>query len=216
MSNYYEHYWKRKTRDELEDLSFKWPIISGLIPKEKELVLLDYGCGNGKILSEIAKINPKSTLIGIDVSKNALKKAKKKIPDAKLYLTHDGKKLSLKPASVDFITALDVVEHIYDTPKIFSEFGRVLRPGGKILITTPYHGLLKNLIICVFGFEKIFDPTGPHIRFFTARSLTRCLKDVNLKVLSKGYYGRFFPVSRGMYLIAQKKALTKSNQKRPR
>lgn len=206
MPSYYERYWKRKSRGELEDFSFKWPAIKKFIPKENELVLLDYGCGNGEILKKITKINPKSALLGMDISKNALKRAKKKVPNAKLHLIHDGERLPLKTTSVDFITALDVVEHIYDTPKVFSEFARILQPGGKILITTPYHGLVKNLLICLVGFEKIFDPTGPHIRFFTMKSLTRCLKDVKLKTLSKGYYGRFFPVSRGMYVVAQKKA----------
>jgi ubiquinone/menaquinone biosynthesis C-methylase UbiE len=204
MSVFYDTWWKKKQSYIMEDFFYKWPIIKKLLPKNKFLTFLDYGCGSGKILEEIIRINPQNKYIGMDVSKEAINRAKKKNPKVKFYLVSDGKKLPLKNKSVDFITALDVVEHVYNTELLFEEFARILKRGGKIIITTPYYGFIKNLMIVLFGFEKIFDPMTPHIRFFTVRTLTKCLKQNNLKIEGVGYFGRFFPIWRAFYTIASK------------
>ena len=51
------------------------------------------------------------------------------------------------------------------------EIRRVLRPGGRALITVPYHGRLQAARIALTRFEAHFDPLGQHVRFFTRRSL---------------------------------------------
>jgi hypothetical protein len=42
-------------------------------------------------------------------------------------------------------------------------------------LTTPAHGRLTAVRAAVRGFEEVFDPLSPHLRFFTARSLARLL-----------------------------------------
>lgn len=204
MSEFYENWWKNNKTYTQGDFSWKWPAIKKLIPISNNLNFLDYGCGSGKILEEITKINPGNKYIGIDVSKEALKRAKYKKIKAKFYLSADGKKIPLKSSSVDFITALDVIEHIYDTRKAFQEFYRILKKDGEIIISTPYHGLIKDLFIVIFGFETVFKPFGHTIRFFTVHSLTKCVLQFGFKIKKVGYFGRFFPLWRGFYIVATK------------
>ena len=204
MSRFYEEWWKNNKLYVQEDFSYKWPAIKPLLPKEENIIFLDYGCGSGKILEEIISINPNNKYIGIDVSKEALKRAERKKINAKFYLTADGKRIPLKTGSIDFVTALDVIEHVYDTKTAFQEFHRILKRGGRIIISTPYHSLIKNLFIIFLGFEKVFDPLGHHIRFFTVQSLTRCMKLSGFKIEKIGYFGRFFPLWRGFYIVAKK------------
>ena len=47
----------------------------------------------------------------------------------------------------------------------------MLRPGGRLALTTPAHGRATALPIAVEGFERRFDPLSPHLRFLTRRSL---------------------------------------------
>jgi len=204
MSDFYNKFWIDQQTHEMADFPYKWPVISKLIPKTPNLTILDYGTGSGIVMAEMKKINPKSKYIGMDVSKSGLKMAKKRHKTSKFYEVKDGGRLPLKDKSVDFILAADVIEHAFYTEKLLSELSRVLKPGGKILLSTPYHGLIKNLIIVIVGFEKVFNPTEAHIRFFTKKSLFPMMEKVNLKIEKYGYFGRFYPISNGIYVLATK------------
>ena len=204
MNNYYDKYWKIEN-SRSSDFKYKWPAISKLMLVNSNGSILGIGCGIEKVLSKIAKLNPKAKIIGVDISKYAIRTASKKLPNFKFYLTKDGERLPIKNGSIDFIVCLDVIEHIYDTQHIFKEFKRILKPGGNILITTPYHGLIKNIIIVLTCFDRIFNPFGEHIRFFTKKTLTKAIKQINFEVTKIGYFGRFYPVWNGVYLMATKK-----------
>ncbi|MCL5113968.1 MAG: class I SAM-dependent methyltransferase [Patescibacteria group bacterium] len=202
MSTFYEKYWKDK--EILEDFHYKWLKIKQFIPKERGISLLDFGCGKGSVLEEILKLNPTLKTTGVDVSKQAIKYIKNRIPKQRFLAISEGKKLPFKTDSFDFITALDVLEHVYDTELVFSELARILKPGGKILITVPYYGLIKNLIITLFSFNFVYTPRTPHIRFYTKRSLLQEIKSAGLNPEKFGYYGRFYPIPRGMFCLAHK------------
>jgi ubiquinone/menaquinone biosynthesis C-methylase UbiE len=204
MPNFYEKYWKYKDAF-LSDFNLKWPVLSGFIPRDRNILVVDFGCGNGEILKEIKKINPALKCIGLDVSNEALRQAKEKNPDVDFFKIEDGEKLPLKDSSIDFVFSSEVIEHIYDTQNAFKELSRILKPGGKALITTPYHGLIKNIILALFYFDDHFNPTGPHIRFFTQKSLYLLLEDNNFKIIKRGYYGRFYPIPHSIYVLVQKK-----------
>jgi SAM-dependent methyltransferase len=54
--------------------------------------------------------------------------------------------LTFKNESVDAIVCLDVMEHIPDFHKAFAECARVLRPGGSLLLSVPFHGGPTHLL----------------------------------------------------------------------
>lgn len=205
MINFYERYWQVKKENTLIDFNWKWPVVKKFIPTDKNNIL-DFGCGAGEIIKATAKISKNSIFTGVDVSKDALQRAKKRFPKSvQLHQVNDGSKLPFKKESFNFITALDVIEHVYDTDNTFDELGRVLKKGGKILITTPFNGSLKIILFIILGFfDKYFDPVGPHIRFFNPKSLSMILEKRNFEIVNNGYYGRFYPLSRGFYILAKK------------
>lgn len=200
---FYENYWEEQN-DYLSDFQLKWPKLRKFIPLENNITIIDFGCGNGKILGEIKKINPRAKLIGFDVSEAAIEQAKKDSPDVEFYKINDGEKIPLKDKTADFIFSSEVIEHIYDTENAFSEMARILHPGGKILLTTPHHGFIKNLLITFFAFNKHFNPIGAHIRFFTKKTLLDLLNKNNLKAVKIGYYGRIYPISHSIFILAEK------------
>jgi ubiquinone/menaquinone biosynthesis C-methylase UbiE len=206
MTAIYERYWAHRTDAKLseQDFALKWPKLQCHIPREAGVRVVDFGCGNGDLLAEMLSLNPRASYVGLDVSGSALTAAAAKLPQVEFHKIDDGGKLPLPAESVDFIFSSEVIEHIYDTDNAFSEIARVLRPGGRLLLTTPYHGIIKNLLTVIFAFDSHFDPTGPHVRFFSKKSLFACLKRVKIEPLTHGYYGRLYPIPHSIYVLAQK------------
>lgn len=203
MKSFYERYWDG-TPAELADFKIKWPKLLKYLPHNTRKTILDYGCGKGKILSEVLRSNPDARVYGADISKIALLEAAKTVPKATLLTIDGDQRVSLPQYSCDFVLSLDVIEHIYDTEKVFLEFNRILKPGGLLLISTPYCGLIKNIIVALIGFDVVYSPTSPHIRFYTKKSLTDIVKRFGFEPKAFGLYGRFYPVNNGMYLLAKK------------
>jgi SAM-dependent methyltransferase len=85
----------------------------------------------------------------------------------------------LEDASFDVVWAGEVIEHVADTAGWLSEIRRVLRPGGRLLLSTPDHGPLSILRMALWppAFEEHFDPMADHLRFYTRRTLTRLLEE---------------------------------------
>lgn len=200
--SFYERYWKHQ--DVLDDFQYKWPTIKKLLPPNSNIKLLDFGCGTGKVLSEVVNLRSDFQIFGVDVATKALQVAKKRISTGDFRLIRENQKIPFPTNTFDLILALDVLEHIYDTGTAFTELARVLKPKGILIITVPYNGKLKLLLATLVAFDRYFDPYSPHIRFFKESTIRRCLTDAELIPKKFGYFGRFFPLSNGMYVIATK------------
>jgi hypothetical protein len=62
----------------------------------------------------------------------------------------------------------------------------VLRPGGRLLLSTPDHGRLIVLCLALSrrAFETHFDPLADHLRFYTRATLTRLLGEFGFQEIS--------------------------------
>lgn len=201
---FYEKYWKNQ--DVLDDFGYKWPVIQKLLPTDSRLNFLDFGCGKGTILKEIAAIRPKFCLYGTDISGSALMIAKRRIAQGVFRLLKADQRIPFSGSFFDYVLAADVLEHVEDTSTAFRELARVLKKGGKLLVTTPYNGKLKVILATLLAFEKYFDPHSPHIRFFSPRSLRQCLSEADFRPQKFGYFGRFYPLSRAMFAVSEKQS----------
>ncbi len=206
MGGFYEKYWQGRGDEHISDFYLKWPKLKNYIPRGKNVTVVDFGCGAGKVLEEIKKINPRAKLVGLDVSQRALRSAQKTLPNATFCEIADGERFPLDNNTADFVFSSEVIEHVYDTENAVSEISRILKPGGNLLLTTPHHGFLKNLLITLFAFDKHFNPTGPHVRFFSKKTLLNLLKKYGLEIERYGYYGRFYPISHSIFVLARKQA----------
>lgn len=144
--------------------------------------VLDLGCGAGEF-SE-ALLTAGAMPIGVDVAREALRRAQERLPGADLRLWRDGEPLPLEDGSVDAVWAGEVIEHVADVARWLSEVRRVLRPRGALLLTTPHHGplTLLGLALSPRRFAEHFEPRSDHVRFFSPRTLRALLHDLGFDV----------------------------------
>jgi ubiquinone/menaquinone biosynthesis C-methylase UbiE len=141
---------------------------------------LDLGAGDGRLA---AGLRARDVVLA-DVSRVALERARRRLPEAESALLEPDAPLPFDDSSFDLVLCAETIEHVRDVQLLLSEVRRVLRPGGTLALTTPAHGRLTGLAVLVRGFERSFDPLSPHVRFFTARSLRGILGELGFDVRS--------------------------------
>jgi SAM-dependent methyltransferase len=82
------------------------------------------------------------------------------------------------------VWAGEVLEHVADVVGLLAELRRVLRWGGRLLVTTPWHGRV------VVATDAHFDPRADHLRFFSARTLRAVLADAGFATVDVRRGGR--------------------------
>lgn len=160
------------------------PLLA-LLSKDKNRHILDLGCGNGYLVNHLVSLGYDA--YGTDASADGIAIAKQYHPDRFFVqdLSTDQLPEQLQAISFDTIVSTEVIEHLYD-PKGFIEFcKRNLQAGGELVISTPYHGFFKNLMLSLFDkWDDHFDPLwrGGHIKFWSRRTLSRLLAKEGFKV----------------------------------
>ncbi|OGY58497.1 MAG: hypothetical protein A3H06_02140 [Candidatus Colwellbacteria bacterium RIFCSPLOWO2_12_FULL_44_13] len=99
----------------------------------KDQTVLDAGCGAGGLISEFKTLA--KTLIGVDSDSEAL--SNNHIVDQKIL--GDLENLPQQENSIDIVSCEFVLEHLRSPERVFAEFARVLKPGGRLIFLTPNH-----------------------------------------------------------------------------
>ena len=160
------------------------------IKKNKPLVLLDLGCGPKIPFYFFAKKNKVifKKYIGIDPLINK-KLNDKFVKGGNILILNQSliNKIPLPSLSIDYIVAFAFLEHIENPDDIIKEALRVLKPGGKIILTTPTPKAKKILEFLSFKL-KLVSPReiAEHKNYFTKEDLLSLIpknKKLHLKII---------------------------------
>ena len=128
----------------------------------------DFGCGTGANLPVVARCG---AAVGMDLSDLALRYARER--GGYLALARgDGTALPFPDATFDWAFALDILEHLDEDGRAAAELLRVLRPGGRLLVTVPAFPAL-------WGTQ---DDVSHHRRRYTRRALLALVRGAGFEV----------------------------------
>ncbi|MFI7542131.1 methyltransferase domain-containing protein [Actinoplanes sp. NPDC049599] len=116
--------------------AFEEPLVHGTVDLLPAGVALDAACGTGRHAAYLAGRGHRT--IGVDSSPEMLQRARARVPGAEFRLG-ELHRLPVPDGHVDLVVCALALVHLGELGPAFAEFARVLRPGGRLLITDVHH-----------------------------------------------------------------------------
>lgn len=157
-----------------------------------EFTVLELGCGEGATLRELKKQGFAKEIIGVDVHAPSIRVAKRYLTQA-YCLDVERDPLPFRPKTFDVILLPDVLEHLVDPWAVLKKMHKLLKPGGKLIISVPnirHFSVMKDLIFresWTYTNAGIMDQT--HLRFFTEKTICRAIEDAGFTIEKVRYNG---------------------------
>ena len=207
------------TENAVENYGWSSPTASHsnsyIIPRVLSLVqglgvkrILDLGSGNGNLCSKLSQAGYDT--VGMEYDKQGTEISRQAYPAIPFYnygVQDDPDSLLAKEAPFDAVVSTEVIEHLY-SPHLLPQFAaRVMKSGGHLIVTTPYHGYLKNIAVAVAGkWDHHHGPLwhGGHIKFWSRATLSQLLSAHGFRVTGFSGVGRAPYLWKSMVLVAQK------------
>lgn len=164
LVDYYDAYWEEK--GDLFDHERLDQIAAYVQPGERVLAL---DCGPGVMARKL--VDKGAEVIGVDMSSVAVARAREKGIEAH-QVDLDVEPLPFPDASFDTVLSDSGLEHRFHVERALDEAVRVLRPGGKLILSLPNLGHWRYRLWLLMG-RFPYVPNSPtdltHLRFFTMR-----------------------------------------------
>jgi 2-polyprenyl-3-methyl-5-hydroxy-6-metoxy-1,4-benzoquinol methylase len=162
------------------------------IPSDRRLRILDLGSGNGSLAGRLA--NQGHDVTGVEQSESGIQIARKHFGGARFIKgSIDDLAYDAIGTEFDLVIAIEVIEHLLYPATLLNAARRSLRNGGHVILSTPYHGYLKNLALAATGkldghFTALWD--GGHVKFFSVSTLSTLVNRTGFDGLEFQFAGR--------------------------
>ena len=151
--------------------------------------ITDVGCGPGYLLQTLARELPEIKLVGVDLSKEMIERAKANFNSQGLggraeFKEGSSEHLPFEDQTQDFIVSTGALHHFADPTSAFNEIYRVLKPGGQMLMLDFrrdaqwfFFGLIRfvqNVALRIMGLNalsRINEPTGSLLASYTKEEI---------------------------------------------
>jgi 2-polyprenyl-6-hydroxyphenyl methylase/3-demethylubiquinone-9 3-methyltransferase len=195
------------------------PAILKLVHQYAPRDVLDAGCGIGSLCADLAAAG--YNVVGVDGDAGGIGIARAAHPGVRFETaTFDGAASELQATAdglFDCVVSTEVIEHLYAPHELVRFCYEALRPGGALIITTPYHGYWKNLALSLtnkWDYHLRPEWYGGHIKFWSPKTLGRVLRDAGFEEPVLSGVGRIPYLWKSMVLVAKRPGTSKTGDAR--
>lgn len=171
--------------------------------------LVDVGSGNGALCKYLA--DRKIFVCGIERDTQGFLMSKKLYPEIPFYnigVEAEPDEIIARHGLFQAVVSTEVIEHLY-SPHLLPIFAKnLLNDSGWLIISTPYHGYIKNLVISLFNLWDSHHTSlwhGGHIKFWSKKTLKKLLENNGFDLIEFHGVGRFPLLWKSMILLARKR-----------
>lgn len=179
--------------------------LEKVAPSVSRRRLLEIGSGNGALTSRV--VSAGWDVVGIEPSAEGREQIRQNYPDISVHDASAYDDLAARFGRFPVVLSVEVIEHLYSPATMLQNVREVLEPGGKLVLTTPYHGYLKYLVLAALGQmdrHLMAETEYGHVKFWSIESLTRQLDRAGLRVLRVKCAGRFSPIWKSMIFVCER------------
>jgi ubiquinone/menaquinone biosynthesis C-methylase UbiE len=176
-------------------------MVQGALDSRHDLAgkrVLEIACGRGDFAAWCTKLpTPPALLVAADFSGVAVRLARQSsTPGARTaFFQADAQSIGIASAAFDTVICCETLEHLHDPVAAVAELARVLRPGGRLFLTTPnylgpmgaYRGYLR-----LTG-RRYSEEGQPVNRFLMAPQMRRWLRRAGLEIVESETTGHYLP-----------------------
>ncbi|MHB8644065.1 MAG: class I SAM-dependent methyltransferase [Gaiellaceae bacterium] len=205
LEEYYEEYWQRERASLLADphAGARLRLLLEEFRVGAVHSAVDVGCGAGKLVAALTSGGIDA--LGLDISQSAIDLAAAAHPHCRFVRhTLEERPWPVAAESIDAVVAFEVIEHLLQPAALVAGAYDALRRGGRLILTTPFHGRAKNMVLALTRFDRHFAVEGDHIRFFSDASLRALLERSGFAVERIRHFGRAWPLWAGVFVVARK------------
>jgi 2-polyprenyl-3-methyl-5-hydroxy-6-metoxy-1,4-benzoquinol methylase len=171
-------------------------ILVKFLRTKKVSTILDAGCGDGNFTDSLSDCG--FIVYGFDLEPSGIRTAqargKSKFILGDLYSNYQ--EFFGSDVKFDAVISIEVIEHLYDPKQFLYNCNKILPPQGLLVLTTPYWGYLKNILLSVFNrMDRLFSVhwDGGHIKHFSRKSLAVMVENYGFEEIYFKGAGRKIP-----------------------
>lgn len=132
-----------------DTIALEEPVVRGLLDRLPAGAVLDAACGTGRHAAHLREAG-RERVIGVDASESMLARAREKLPGVD-FRRGELTALPLGDAEVDAAVCALALSHLPEIGPAVAELGRVLRPGGRLIVSNPH-----PFATAVLGWRAVF------------------------------------------------------------
>jgi len=153
--------WDASTYDRVSDVQFGWALEQlDRTAFHGDEVVLDAGCGSGRVTAELVRRVPRGRVYGVDVAPSMVEHAREALRGCATILHQDLVELEL-PERVDLVFSNATFHWIYDHDALFAALARATRPGGRLVAQCGGHGNIASFLASAHEVAAE-SPFAPH------------------------------------------------------
>jgi SAM-dependent methyltransferase len=198
-------YWEWTFSGESPNHRYLVPAVVRALKRVPNGRILDIGCGNGALTGQLESAG--FDVCGLDFTSSGIDRARQSFPAIKFF-DHDINEPLPEGllGQFDVVLSAEVIEHLFLPRTLFTRAREALGSAGHVVLSTPFHGYFKNLVIALTGKCDDHWQVGSdfgHIKFFSQQSLRAMARECGFAPIAWDRGGRIRPLAATMVMTGK-------------